>query len=157
MKLFKVLFLLLVINIFSFASSEYIDININKLTKQATKENKTVLLFFHMKYCPYCEKMIDESFSNKDIQAQLKKDFTVVDVNINDSETIMFNDFKGSKSKFSKKMDINFYPTILFLNSDNEITYTLRGYRDKYIFSKALDYIVTKSYEDMSFPDYIGK
>ena len=152
MKYVKILFLLLTLNIFSFANSN--EINIDKLTKQANKENKHILIFFHMDYCPYCEKMIDESFEDKKIKAQLKKDFIIVDVNINDDENIIYQDFKGDKSQFAKEMGINFYPTILFLDEENYVAYTLRGYRKKPVFERVLKFIKTKAYEDMDFSEY---
>ena len=152
MKYLKILFLFLTFTIYSYASS--VDININKLTQQANKENKHVLIFFHMTYCPYCEKMIDESFEDKKIKAQLKKDFIVVDVNINDDENIIYNDFKGDKSKFAKELEISFYPTVLFLDSENYVAYTLKGYREKDVFKRVLKFIKTKSYEDMDFSEY---
>ena len=152
MKYLKIIFLFLTFSIYSYAASS--DINIDKLTQQANKENKHVLVFFHMDYCPYCEKMIDESFEDKKIKAQLKKDFIIVDVNINDDENIIYNDFKGDKSEFSKEMDISFYPTILFLDNENYVAYTLRGYREKDVFQRVLKFIKTKSYEDMDFSEY---
>ncbi|MEA3498954.1 MAG: thioredoxin fold domain-containing protein [Campylobacterota bacterium] len=152
MKILKILSLLFAFSISSYGNST--EINIDSLSKQAVKEKKHILIFFHMKYCPYCEKMVDESFEDKKVKQTLKKDFIVVDINTNDNENIIYQEFKGDKSKFAKEMDISFYPTVLFLDEENEVAYTLRGYRDKKKFKKVLRFIKSKSYEDMDFTEF---
>lgn len=148
----KILYIVLALSLSIYASGS--DININQLNKQANKENKHTLIFFHMDYCPYCEKMIEESFEDEKTKDQLKKDFIVIDINVDDEENIIFNDFKGDKSKFAKELDISFYPTVLFLDNEDYVAYTLKGYREKEVFQKVLKFIKSKSYEDMDFSEY---
>ncbi len=152
MKYFKIVFLSLFLSVSSFANSS--DINIDNLTAQAKKENKHVIIFFHMTYCPYCERMVDRTFEDKNITLKLKKEYLYVDINVNDDGDIIYQDFKGDKSEFSEHLDVSLYPTVLFLDSENEVAYTSRGYRETEKFNRILNFISTKSYEDLDFSEF---
>jgi thioredoxin-related protein len=151
----KGLVLTIFLSISSYASSE--TINIDKLSKQSLKENKHVLIFFHMTYCPYCEKMINESFEDVEIKKVLKKYFIMVDVNTTDDENIIYKKFKGDKSDFAKMLNISFFPTVMFLDQKNNITHTVKGYRNKSKFKLILDFIKSKSYKEMDFNGYLDE
>ncbi len=129
-------------------------IDLDKITKQNSKSH--TLLFFHMKYCPYCEAMIDESLKNKDLKEIITNNFNYIDVNISTSGDIKYNDFKGSKHNFAKSLNINFYPTIIFLNNKDTIVYRVKGYRDIEKFTNIIKYISSNSYQTMSLEDYLN-
>ena len=142
---------ILIIMVFQISLFATSIIDLDRLKK---KDGKHTILFFHMNYCPYCERFISVSLNNPNIKEQIKKDFNYIDININEDGDIKFDSFKGDKYHFSQYFDINFYPTILFLDNNNEIVYTMRGYRDQKTFKNILRYIKTKSYNDLDFVDY---
>jgi thioredoxin-related protein len=130
------------------------DIDLNKLIDKNSKTH--TLIFFHMNYCPYCETMIKESFKNKKINSIIQNNFQFVDINISTNDTINYKEFKGSNHKFAKYLNINFYPTILFVNNSKDIIYKVKGYRDIKKFTNILQYISSNSYLDMSLGDFIN-
>jgi thioredoxin-related protein len=152
MKIIKLLLTILILSI----SLNAIEINVNKLIKDAKIQNKQVLVFFHMTYCPYCQKMLKENFENKNFLKQFNKHFVYLDINIDDEDLLIFNDFKGTQEEFAEVYDVNFYPTIIFLD-ESKISYTVKGYRNVEKFDKILKYIHTKSYATMDLPTFIDE
>jgi len=151
MKNLKVIFLFIILQTLLFGKV----IDINKLEQKANIEHKYILLFFHMDYCPYCEMMIRQNFTPKDLD-NIKSNFVFVDINISDDDTILYQNFKGSKKDFARRYDIYLFPTVIFIK-DGEVAYKVRGYRKKEKFSYILKYIKSKSYEDETIGEFINK
>lgn len=155
MKFFKLLFVVALLFSFSIANEKVKIVDVNLLSKQATKESKHTLLFFHMTYCPYCKRMKKFVFNDKKVQEQIERNFLFVDVNVDDDDLIMYKKFKDTKKQFANKLKISFYPTIVFIDENNEIIYTLKGYRSKDTFKNVLNYIRGKVYLDKDFSAYL--
>jgi len=132
-------------------------INVDNFINQAKKQDKQVLIFFHMTYCGACKKMIRLSLNNPEIIKQIDKDFIYLDLNINHDDNIIYKDFKGSIHKFARYLNIHFYPSTIFIGRDNEVKFHLKGYRDKEKFSTVIQYVSTKSYKKMSLDSFIDE
>jgi len=149
MKMSKILsyirILIFILPIFAISADE-IDFDIDKTVKAANKTNKQVILFIHKDNCGYCERMtflLDE----KDVLKAINKDFILLDINRDDDEMVSYQGFKGSNQEFIKALDINFFPTLVFIDTDKDkIIYWELGYRNREKLMVILDYIKTKSY-----------
>ena len=64
------------------------------------------------------------------------------------------NNKSYTTQEFSDYLDIDFFPTILFYDKEKDIVYTARGHRKIKKFKKILNFIKTKSYENIDFFDY---
>ncbi len=129
-----------------FAMSIEIDFDIDKSVKDANTTNKHIILFIHKDNCGYCERMsflLDE----KDVLKTINKDFILLDINRDDDEIVSYQGFEGSNKKFIKALDIDFFPTLVFIDTDKDkIVYWELGYRNKEKLITILEYISTKSY-----------
>lgn len=150
----KILIILALLNSFGIAKENNNDFNIDKLSAQAIKENKHVMIFFHMEYCPWCKRMIKRTLNAKSISKQMKKYFIVSDININNAGMISYNNFQGTKQEFADKLGVSLYPTVVFMNN-NKVIHKVRGHRNKNKFVEILKYITTKSYKKMDFEDFL--
>lgn len=128
-------------------------INLNQIAKDAMKEEKTVLVFFHTLSCPYCNKMLAESFDNKKENDIINKDFYFVDINLDSDDKVIYKKFQGSANQFAESFQVQFYPTILFMENNVPIM-NLKGYRNKGKFEIILKYISSKSYESMDLETF---
>jgi len=122
------------------------DIDLNELSKIAQQDTKHLLIYFKTTYCPSCKKIEKFTLHNKKIKNILSKDFITVKINIDDDENIKYNDFFDTKKEFAKHLNIDFYPTIIFMDEEKEIVNILKGYKTKDKFKVILKYIKTKSY-----------
>jgi thioredoxin-related protein len=150
MNVIKIIFAFsLVVSLFADST-----MNINVISQDAKKTNKITMIFFHMTYCPYCEKMLNETFEGFDSMANINENFYYVDMNIDDSGEIIYQNFKGSPEDFGDYFDIELYPTILFLEN-NKIIYYVHGYRNKEKFQHILNYVSSRSIDKMDLLEFI--
>ena len=122
-----------------------------ELEKLQVVEKRTVVVFIHTDWCKYCQTMINTTFRNKDIIEQINKQFYFIDFNAEETRNIAF---KNSIFKF-KPTGINTgvhelagqlgtvdhkisYPTLCFLNSNNEIIFQYPGYFNSRDLNKVL-------------------
>ena len=143
-----------------FTSSLFSDtksIHIDQFSFQAKKENKHLLLFFHKEGCGFCEKMIYETLADSDIEDAIDKYFIFVDIGIDDEGNIEHRDFVGSKHGYAQSLEIDFYPTVGFVDGNNSIVYGAIGYRDIETFSLLLRYMYSGDYKVMELEDFISK
>lgn len=129
-------------------------LNINNLVKNTTAKNKQVMIFFHMTHCGYCKRMKNRTLANPEIKSFMDEHFVLIDINIDDNEKVLFNNVNYSKKDFADNLDIDLFPTVVFFDEDDEITYTARGYRGIKKFQKILEFIHTKSFKKVDFFDY---
>jgi len=153
LKYFKLIILLILLSTFSYGRGGVV--NIDQIAQEAKNEKKHIILFFHMTHCPYCIRMIDNAFSDTFAKQKMEKNYIYVDVNIDDNDLIKYKDYQGDKRGFSKNLNIAFYPTVVFIDENNEIVYALKGYRDTTTFNLILDYINEKFYLETDFAGYL--
>ena len=161
MKLLKIFTLLLVLLTVSFSKDTAIEqkagiINIDDIVKkQASLDKKNIVIFFHMTFCPYCIKMQKNALSDERTKKKLESDYIFIDVNVDEEGIVQYKDFKGSKKEFAKALAIAYYPSVVFIDKNNEIVYSLKGYRKTDTFLHTLDYITSKSYLKSDFAGYL--
>jgi thioredoxin-related protein len=153
MKISTLLVSLFILPLFLFAKES---INIDQISQQQLKpQNKHSILFFHMDRCPYCKKLKKNALSDNVVQDKLKKDFVFLDVNMDSQSIIKYKEFLGSAKDFCKHLSIGYYPTVVFIDGDNEIVYIMKGYRKTETFNHILDYVTNKYYEKSDFAGYL--
>jgi thioredoxin-related protein len=151
MLLFKFFFLSL-FSISLFAGT----IDLNKISNEAVQHKKIVMVFFHTNECPYCRKMLMESFDKKSDKDIINKDYYFIDVNIDSPDTVIYKNFKGTTAQFADFFHIKFYPNILFMEH-NVVIQNIKGYRNKEKFRTILKYVSTKSYESMDLETFTNE
>jgi len=130
-----------------------VDFNLDKLVSDANNTQKPILLFLHKDNCRFCERMIF-NLEDKNISKTIQDKFILVDINRDDDETISFRDYNGSTRGFLKRLGVNLYPTVAFLDGNGEFIYHIIGYRNKKMFRDVLEYIYTKRYKQVTFEEF---
>ena len=109
----------------------------------AAKASKSIFLYFHAPWCTYCTKLKQTTFKDKKILAYLEKNFISIQVNT-DKNKVLSNEWK-----------VKGLPTLWFLESDGTKINSIPGYLDAAQLLLVLKYIHTKSYDKMSFQDFM--
>ena len=131
-------------------------IDLNKIAKEAAEHKKMVMVFFHTNACPYCQKMLKESFDKKSDKDIINKDYYFVDLNLDSPDTVLYKKFKGTTAQFADFFHVKFYPTILFMEH-NVVVSNVKGYRNKEKFRTILKYVSSKSYESMDLETFTNE
>lgn len=109
----------------------------------AAKGSKSIFLYFHAPWCTYCTKLKQTTFKDKKILAYLENNFVSIQVDT-DKNQVLSNEWK-----------VKGLPTLWFLEPDGTKINSIPGYLDAAQLLLVLKYIHTKSYDKMSFQDFM--
>lgn len=155
MKKFIKIFLIFAFCMFANAG----DLNFDKITNEAKKSDKNILIFFSIEGCRFCEAMKKESFSDEKTLKYLKKHFLVTNIHIGDNkkDTILQNALHINKKEFAKQYEIFSYPSTVFLDKNAKVIYTSRSYKNADEFMILLKFIKNKKYKSMNLDDFTSE
>jgi thioredoxin-related protein len=109
----------------------------------AKAQNKPVFLYFHADWCKYCKKLKTTTFVDKAVLNYLNDNFISITI---DTE---------KERELATEWGIKGLPNLWFLKADNSKISNLPGYVGPEQFLNILKYIHTKSYDKMSFADFL--
>lgn len=126
---------------------------------EAKESDKHVMLFMSLDFCPYCTKMLNDNFvEGAKNQKYIQNNFDVIGINIKGSKEIALNEVESmTESEYARYLKIQYTPTIIFLNQENEVVVRVNGYRSEANFKLILDFVKNKEYEKMTLTDYLEK
>jgi len=125
----------------------------------AADEERHVMLFFHLTNCPYCNRMLTESFETDPVKSYIQKHFDVIVINIKGDREVAFDeDTSVSEKALAEQLNVFATPAIMFLNKDNKAVARVDGYRAPPRFQQVLNYVSNQAYaDDISLKDYLDK
>jgi len=123
---------------------------------EASEAGKHVLLFFQLNACPYCDRMLQESFEAEGMSDYIQQHFDSIAINVRGDREIAFNDeISVSEKELSEILKVRATPAIMFLNENNEPVVRVDGYRAPQRFRQVLEFVATKSYQTNDLSDYL--
>jgi len=133
--------------------------DISEDVEEAKEENKHVMLFMTLNFCPYCTKMLNNNFKEgSKLQPYIQENFDVIGIDIKGSKEISVNeDLVLTEKEYAKHLNVQYTPTIIFLNQSNEVVVRINGYRSIDNFKYILDFVKNKEYKNMKLTQYIEK
>jgi thioredoxin-related protein len=89
--------------------------------EQGIKEKKSVVLFAHSPYCPWCRKMENETLSNKNVIDYLNNNYVFVSVDLS---------LDVATEDVPKRFLPQGTPTTYVINPNNQqLMFTMRGFK----------------------------
>lgn len=134
-------------------------LDIKEDVEEAKDSNKHVMLFISLEFCPYCTKMLNDNFIvGAKNQKYIQDNFDVIALDVKGTREIALNEEKTIIEKdYVKELKVQYTPTILFLNQENEVVVRVNGYRSEQNFKLILDFVKNKEYENMDLTTYLEK
>ena len=102
----------------------------------AKKDKKLVMVDLYTDWCGWCKKLDKDTYSDKDVEAKLTKDFIAVKVNPEKSQR---------NAKLSKDFGTTGYPHIVFVDADGKKVSEIGGYLPAAQFLEQLNKISEKA------------
>ena len=126
---------------------------------EAKASGKQLLLLFHQDGCPYCEKLLKVNFTQAEIVTKAQADFDVIEINMwGDREIIGLSGEPMSEKLFAQQLQVQFTPTLIFLDQDAHITFRANGYYPPEKFLRLLNYLSSDiNKAQVSFNQYSDK
>lgn len=127
--------------------------------EEASENDKHFLIFLDFDGCPYCSKMLKESFEDKNETSDfLKQYFDVIELNVKGSRELTWVDGDTiTEKELTEKLKIQYSPTLLFLNEKKEVVARVNGYRNSSDLKYILDFVQTKAYLKDDLVSYLTK
>ncbi len=122
----------------------------------ANQAGKHVLLFFELNGCPYCDRMLEESFEAEPLSSYIQANFDAIVINIQGDREIAFNEeISVTEKELGEILKVYSTPALLFLNEENKTIARVNGYRAPERFRQVLEFVATKSYRTTTLADYL--
>jgi len=123
--------------------------------QEAAEAGKHLILFMEADGCPYCARMIEDSFANAPYREFIQQNFDVIALNIRGNLMIdVTEDLSLSETELAEHFQVRFTPTLIFLDATNQPVARVSGYRNVEDFKIALDYVQERAYRLMGLNDY---
>jgi thioredoxin-related protein len=102
----------------------------------AKKDKKLVMVDLYTDWCGWCKKLDKDTYSDKDVEAKLTKDFIAVKVNPEKSER---------NAKLSRTFGTTGFPHIVFVDANGQKVSEIDGYLPAAQFLEQLNKISEKA------------
>lgn len=131
--------------------------------QEAGDEGKRLLIMFEQRGCIYCDKMHREVFPDPAIDAALRENFFVVQMNLyGDTEVTDFDGETLSEKAMARKWGVLFTPTLMFLpeevsaeqSAEKAAVAIMPGAFGKGTTLDMLTWVSEKRYENQSEEDF---
>lgn len=130
-------------------------LDIREDIEEAARQDKRVMLYFYQDGCPYCAKLLQDNFGQKDIAEKTRKNFDVIAINMwGDREVTDLQGNNLTEKKFAENLKVMFTPTLLMMNENGKVVLRINGYYAPDKFTAALDYVSQHKETRLSFREY---
>ena len=124
--------------------------------KEASSTGRRLMLYFYQDGCPYCSKMLQNNFGQKEIADKTRQHFDVIAINIwGDREVVDMSGKALPEKAFAAAQKVQFTPSLLLLDEKGEVALRLNGYIPPHKFSAALDFVGQRLEKKQNFSDYL--
>ena len=123
---------------------------------EATDNNKRLMIYYYQDGCPYCEKLLQDNFGQRNIANKTQQYFDVVAINLWGDQEVTVGDKLYTEKELAEALKVQYTPTLLFFNEDSKVVFRANGYYPPEKFSALLDYIGEKQESKLSYQDYMA-
>ena len=123
---------------------------------EASEAGRQVMLFFDLNGCPYCDRMLRESFETDPTSSYIQANFDVIAINIQGDREIAFNEeISVSEKQLAEMLKVYSTPALVFLDENNKTITRVNGYRAPERFQQVLEYVATRAYRNTTLADHL--
>ncbi len=131
-------------------------LDLREEVEEARAKGRHVMLFLHLDECPYCERMLRESFTKGATHDFMRRHFDVISLNVRGALEVTWTDGKRhTESSLARQLKVYGTPTIVFLGADGAIALKTAGYRDPHTLMRALEYVQGGHYRSEPFAAWV--
>lgn len=125
--------------------------------KEVAADGKFLVIMFHQRGCPYCDKMRERVFPAAIVDDYYSKHFVLIESNIRGDVEVVAPDGTAMREKaFGKLNRVRATPVFVFFDQQGKVALRLTGYSAPERFRKAGEYVVSGTYKtETSFYRYL--
>lgn len=128
---------------------------------EAARSGKRLMLYFGQDGCPYCKALMQANFGHTDLGREItgktQRHFVAIALNLwGDRETTWLDGRRASEKALARALQVQFTPTLLFLETDGRIVLRLNGYQPPERFTHILDWVIGRREQHESLAEYLA-
>jgi len=132
-------------------------LDLNEDIEDARKEGKRLMIFFYQDGCPYCKKLLQVNFAQRDIVEKTRSNFHVVSLNIWGDRDVSYGNIDTIEKDFAARLKVMYTPTLIFFNEEGKAVLRTNGYYNPAKFNAALDYVLGHHDKKEKFRAYLAR
>ncbi|WP_234567750.1 thioredoxin family protein [Rhodohalobacter sp. 614A] len=113
--------------------------------KQASDQNKLIMIDIYEVGCQYCRAMEREVYPSPSVRAVLDRDFVPVKINGHSENTVIYKGEEMTEQQFASQMGVTAYPFTVIMDGEGNVIDSRRGYMNIVNFSRFLRDSVEKA------------
>jgi len=122
---------------------------------EAAAAGRRVMIYFGQNGCPYCKRLMEVNFRERDIVDTMRRHFDAIEINIFGSREVTGLDGEARTEKeFAAALKVQFTPTLVFLDEKGGVALRLNGYYPPRRFLTALEYVAGHNEGKTSFAEF---
>ena len=126
--------------------------------RDAAKDGRRVMVYFGQDGCPYCKALMKANFGNEEIATFTRRHFVAIALNLwGDREATWVDGRAMPEKELARALDVQFTPTLLFLDEKGAVALRLNGYQPPDKFRIALEYVAGKHERRIAYADYVAR
>lgn len=130
-------------------------VTLEEALKLAPSHEKKILVDVYAAWCPYCQRMHSEVYTNSDVAEAISEYFILVQINVESDEMVNYHGNEMTEAEFARALENKNVPTTYFLNHEGAILGSQPGYLDEKIFSNLLNFVGSDAFLSQSFDEYL--
>lgn len=157
MKTIKVIALFLFIFSFTAVNAYAQSLNPTALEtalESAKNNDKKVLIDVYAEWCPYCEKMHTEVYTESYVIEAVNEHYYLVKINIESQNEVNYLGNRMAESEFAKMLESSSLPTTYFMNGEGELLGMQPGLLPADVFEDLLHFVGSDAFESYTFDEY---
>lgn len=131
-------------------------VTLEEALKAAPLENKKILLDVYASWCPYCQRMHSDVYTNQAVMDAISDYYLWVQINVESDELVNYQGTEMTESEFARALDNKNIPTTYFMNEEGAIIGVQPGYLEAEVFSNLLNFVGSDAFLNQSFEEYVN-
>ncbi len=120
-------------------------LDIREDVAEGAQAGKRVILYFYQDGCPYCVKLLQDNFGDRDISATAREHFEVIAINLWGDRDVTDTEGELTTEKaFAAALGVQYTPTMLLLDENANTVLRIDGYFPPHQFHQGLRYVAAK-------------
>ncbi len=123
--------------------------------KMASDSEKKILIDVYAAWCPYCQRMHSDVYTDSAVIDAISEHFILVQINVESDEKVSYHGNEMTQAEFARALENRNVPTTYFLNHEGAIIGSQPGYLDEGIFSNLLNFVGSDAFLTQTFDEFL--
>ncbi|TVP97781.1 MAG: DUF255 domain-containing protein [Balneolaceae bacterium] len=130
-------------------------VSLEQALRMAPQQDKKILVDVYAAWCPYCQRMHSDVYTDQNVLDAISDYFIWVKINVESDNKVKYMGAEMTEAEFARALNNRNIPTTYFLNKSGEILGIQPGYIEEGTFSNLLNFVGSNAFLNQTFDEYI--